>query len=63
MKRTLQQFAAPISAMLLLMVVTACSNITHNKTDDGNQENFKQEKKLSEAPDMNNELMPAKPKV
>ncbi|RYJ42462.1 hypothetical protein [Flavobacterium beibuense] len=63
MKRTLQQFAAPITAMLLLMVVTACSNITHNKTEDSNQDNFKQEKNLSEAPDMNNDLMPAKPKV
>ena len=63
MKRTLQQFAAPITAMLLLMVVTACSNITHNKTEDSNQDNCKQEKNLSEAPDMNNDLMPAKPKV
>ncbi len=63
MKRTLQQLAAPISAMLLLMVVTACSNITHNKTDDGNQDNFKDEKNISGTPDMNNDLMPAKPKV
>ena len=63
MKRTFRPIAAPFSAMLLLLVLAACGNLTHSKPDDGKQDSFNQDKKISEAPDMSNDLRPAKPKV